>query len=61
MDPELQLLIKKLDEPLVSASGSGRAAAQAPEYVEMAAAHVADPDRSAAEHMELLAKINRGV
>jgi hypothetical protein len=59
--PEFQLLIDRLGKPQVFANGSGRAAAQAPEYVEMAKAHMADPDHSAADHMELLAEINRGV
>jgi hypothetical protein len=61
VDAEFRLLIDRIDKPQVFANGSGRAAAQAPEYVEMAEAHMADPNHSAADHMKLLAKINRGV
>jgi len=51
----------RIDTPQIFRSGSGAAAAQAPVYVDMARAHLADPNHSAVEHMTLLADINRGV
>jgi hypothetical protein len=61
VEPKFRYIMHPIDTPQVFASGSGRTAAQAPPYVEMIKAHMADPNHSADEHTTLLANINRGV
>jgi hypothetical protein len=61
VEQKFRYIMHPIDRPWVFASGSGLTAAKAPRYVEMANAHMADPNHSADEHMTLLANIKRGV
>jgi hypothetical protein len=60
-EPKFSYGVTRLDKPWLFGNGSACDAVATPHYVDMLKAHVADPDHSAADHMGLLAKINRSV
>lgn len=60
-EPQFSYSINPIDCPCMFAIGSADQAALSPPYADMAKAHVKNADRSTADHMELLSKINRGV
>ena len=59
--PKFTYGVTRIDTPQLFANGSACEAATTPHYIDMLKAHVAHPDHSAADHMQLLAKINRDV
>jgi hypothetical protein len=60
--PKFTYGVTRIDtHPWLFVNGSACEAVMTPHYAEMVKAHVADPGHSAADHRQLLAKINRDV
>src|SRR6202012_210492 len=60
-EPKFEYMMSKVDNQCVFGNGSGAQAVIDGGYVKMMQDHVANTDHTAADHMALLAKVNREI